>query len=89
MSETPVERRLHAQQASLAYWSQVEDRTAATQPLRDGLTRKWEQEIDPNGKLPPQELAHRVEMRRRAHMAEMTRKSIKARRERAQAKAVG
>jgi hypothetical protein len=83
MSESPVERSLHAQQASLTYWSQVDDRAAATQTARDGLTRKWEREIDPDGKLPPPELAKRVEMRRKAHMAEMTRNSLKARRERA------
>jgi hypothetical protein len=86
MAESSTERSLHAQHASLIHWSQVENRTAATRAMREGLTRKWEREIDPDGKLPPAELAKRVEMRRKAHMAEMTRRSIKARRERAAAK---
>lgn len=85
MSESQTERFLHAQQASLTYWSQVEDRAARMQPLRDGFTRKLEQEIDPDGQLAPDELARRVEMRRKAHMAAMTRKSIAARRKRAEA----
>jgi hypothetical protein len=83
MPETPTERALHAQQASLLRWSKVEDRAAAMRPQREGLERKWTREIDPNGQLSPQELARRLEMRRKAHMAEMTRKSVKSRRERA------
>jgi len=86
MAESATERSLHAQAASLLHWSQVEDRTEATQAWRDGFTRKLEREIDPDGLLAPQELAKRVEMKRRAHMANMTRLAAKARRERAEAK---
>lgn len=81
MSESATERRLHAQQASLTYWAAVPDRPAAMKPLRDGFTRKLEREIDPDGRLSPQELATRVEMARAAHMARMTRLAAKARRE--------
>jgi hypothetical protein len=86
MSESPLERSLHAQQASLTNWSRVEDRAAAMQPLRDGFTRKLEREIDPEGRLSSRELERRVEMARKAHMAKMTRLAVKARRERAAAK---
>lgn len=86
MTESAIERSLHAQQASLEHWSRVEDRTDATQAWRDAFTRKLELQIDPDGKLPPQELAVRVEMAKKAHMVKMTRRSIQARRARAEAK---
>ena len=83
MSESPLERFLHAQQASLTHWARVEDRAAAMQPLRDGFTQKLQREIDPEGRLSSQELERRVEMARKAHMAKMTRLAVKARREKA------
>lgn len=86
MTESRIERFLHAQQASLTHWSQVEDRAAAMQPLRDGFRRKLEREIDPDGRLAPQELERRVDMAQKAHMARMTRLAVKARRERAEAR---
>ena len=87
--ESAIERSLHAQQASLTYWSQVPDRAAAMRPLREGFTRKLEREVDPDGRLSPQELERRVEMARKAHMARMTRLAVKASRERAQKRAGG
>lgn len=83
MSESATERSLHAQAASLTHWSKVPDRTAATQAMRDGFTRRLELQVDPAGLLPPQELARRVEMARKAHLANMSRLAAKARREKA------
>lgn len=79
---TPTERRLQAQAASLTYWSQVRDRSAAMKPLRDGFLRKLEQQVDPDGTLDPVERAKRVEMARRAHLANASRLAAKAARER-------
>lgn len=86
-SMTPAERALRASTASLTHWSQVEDRCAATAPLRDGFRRKLEQQVDPDGVLPPDERAKRVEMARRAHLANASRLAAKARREKREAKA--
>lgn len=83
MTESAAERSLHAQAASLTYWSRVPNRTAATQPLRDGFVRKLELQVDPDGVLEPQERARRVEMARRAHLANASRLAAKARREKA------
>lgn len=83
MSESPAERRLHAQAASLTHWSQVPDRTAATQAMRDGFTQRLERQVDPDGALSIQERARRVEMARKAHLSNMSRLAAKARRERA------
>jgi hypothetical protein len=85
MPESAAERSLHAQAASLSYWSKVRDRSAAMAPLRDGFARKLAAEIDPDGVLEPHELARRVDMARRAHLANASRISAKRRRERAEA----
>ena len=82
MTASPAERRLQAQAASLTYWSQVRDRSAAMKPLRDGFIRKLEQQVDPDGVLDPQERARRVDMGRRAHLANASRIAAKAARER-------
>lgn len=84
--ESPAERALHAQHASLTHWSRVDNRFAATQHLRDGYRRKLEREIDPNGELAPEELARRVEYARRAQLADMSRKAAKAAREKREAR---
>lgn len=87
MSESAAERRLRAQAAALTRWAREPDRAESTQGWRDGFTRKLEREIDPDGLLPPPELAVRVEAARRAHLVNAARLSVKARRERAEAKA--
>lgn len=78
-----AEVRLHASRMSNVRWSKVEDRTAATKPGRDGLLRKFEREVDPDGTMDPGERAKRVENARKAFYAEMSRRSIAARRAKA------
>ena len=40
----------------------------ATRAMRDGFYAKFEREVDPEGKLTPQERAKRAEHARKAHM---------------------
>lgn len=87
MSESPLERSLHAQHAALTGWAMEPNRTARTQKWRDGFTRKLEDRIDPERQLPPDELALRVEMARRAHLAKARGAAVKAAREKREAKA--
>lgn len=87
MSETPTERHLHAQAAALAGWSMEPNRTARTQAWRDGFTRKLEDQIDPERRLDPAELARRVEMARLAHLAKARNAASRKARERREAKA--
>jgi hypothetical protein len=61
-------------------WAMTEDRTAATQPGRDGLLRKFESQVDPDGRLDPVERAKRVESARRAYYQRLALKSAQARR---------
>lgn len=61
-------------------WAMTEDRTAATQPARDALMRKFEDQVDPGRVLAPQERARRAESAKRAHFQRMALKSAQARR---------
>ncbi len=61
-------------------WAQTEDRSAATQPARDALMRKFEDEVDPDRKLPADERAKRAESARRAYYQRLSLKAAAARR---------
>ena len=68
-------RVLVAQIAAAERWGRTKDRTAATQPARDGLRAKFAREIDPDGSLAisdPAELDRRVDHLQRAHMLRMS-----------------
>lgn len=61
-------------------WANESDRSAATQPARDGLARKFEDQVDPDRVLSPAERAMRAESARRAHFQRLALKSAQARR---------
>jgi hypothetical protein len=63
-------------------WSQTEDRTAATEPARRGLLKKFEREVDPNNELTGAERAKRAEHARKAYYARIALKSAQARKRR-------
>jgi hypothetical protein len=84
VSESPAERRLHAQVAAHVQWANEPNRTARTAAARDGMWARFERQVDPDGVLPPDERARRAQSAYRAHMANMARLSAKARRERAE-----
>jgi hypothetical protein len=58
----------------------TEDRSMATRQAREGFYAKFEREVDPGGKLTPQERVKRVEWAMKAHMQRMALKSAKAHR---------
>lgn len=60
-------------------WAQTENRTAATQPARDGLMRKFEDQVDPERKLPAEERERRATSARKAHFQRLALKSAQAR----------
>jgi len=62
---------------------------AMTQKARDAFNNKFEQEVDPEGVLPPAERAKRAEHARIAHMQQLAYKAVKARRAKAAAKQGG
>lgn len=83
---TPAERRLHASMASNVRWSRVDDRTAATEPMRRAFLERFERDVDPDGVLSPAERARRADNARSAHYAALALKSAQARRRKAAAR---
>lgn len=79
MPLTPEQRRLRASVAAHVQWASEPDRSARTKAARDGLLAKYEREVDPDGKLPPEERRRRAEHLRKAHMARMALASSRAR----------
>lgn len=75
-----TDRALAARIAAHTRWAMEPDRKQATSPARKGLDAKWAREVDPDGLLPPDELARRVDSLRRAHMTRMALASARARR---------
>jgi hypothetical protein len=84
MNATPSERRLQCIAAVHTRWAFEGDRTAATAPARDAFMRKFEDQVDPDHKLTPQERSTRADSLRKAHFASLARKSAVARRRRNQ-----
>jgi hypothetical protein len=78
-------RSMVARLGAESKWMRCEDRTKATEPARQALQRKFEREVDPDGELPPDELAIRAEHARKAYYARLALKSAKARRGRKKA----
>lgn len=87
MPLSPTERTIRASIAAHTSWSKTPDRTARTEPARQGMQARFEREIDPDGTLPPAERARRAESARKAYFLGLSLKSARARREAAEARA--
>lgn len=61
-------------------WAKEPDRSAATQAARDGMARKFDDQVDPGRVLAPEERARRADSARKAHYQRMARRSAQARR---------
>jgi hypothetical protein len=85
MAALQAERRLAAQIAAHESWASTPDRSARTAPARDALMRKFEDQVDPDRTLAPDERARRGEHARKAYFQRLALKSAKARRLRADA----
>lgn len=78
----PAQRSLIASIAANTRWASVnspEARSAATAAARAGRRRAWERRADPDGVLPPAELAAAVERLKTAHFRLMALRSAQAR----------
>lgn len=83
MTLTHQERVLRARLAAHTRWALERDPTAATAPARAGFHDRFVREVDPDGVLPPDELARRVEHARKAYFTRLALKSAQARRRKA------
>ncbi len=75
---------LAAKIAAHASWKNTEDRTARTAKARAAALAKFENEVDPDGVLPPEERRRRAEHARREHLARISLRSAKVRKMRAE-----
>lgn len=60
-------------------WAKCEDRTAATAPAREAAEKRFERQVDPEGRLDPAERARRAENARKAYFKALAAKSSIAR----------
>jgi len=63
-------------------WARTVNRTARTQPARDGFTKKLARQVDPDGVMDPVTLAKAVKNARQAHYLAMAEKSVRVRKAR-------
>lgn len=61
-------------------WAREPDRSAATAPARQAFLDRFEREVDPEGKLNPQERAKRAASAKRAYFRRLAVKSAQSRR---------
>jgi hypothetical protein len=84
MSERPTrseaERRQIAKIGGLTSWANTTDRTMRTQPGRDAFLARFEDQVDPQRRLSPQERARRAEAAKKAYFARLALKSAQKRR---------
>lgn len=74
-AKDPARASENAKLAALDRWSKVRNRTAATQPARDGLRAKF----DPGPDVPEPQRSKMIEAGFNAHMIRMRRASAEAR----------
>lgn len=79
---TPELRTLRSQIAAHDSWARTSDRSARTANARKAMLDKFEQQVDPEGNLPPVERAKRAEHARKAYFKRLALKSAQARRRR-------
>ena len=62
-------------------WSRTNDRSARTRAAREKFLQRFEREVDPDGKLPPDERRRRAEHAKRAYMLRLAKRAVGARSE--------
>jgi hypothetical protein len=74
-SAKDINRRIAAEIS----WSRTDDRSARTRPAREAFLKRFEREVDPDVKLPPDERRRRAEHAKRAYMLRLAKRAVKAR----------
>jgi len=60
-------------------WSRTHDRAARTRPALEKFLQRFEKEVDPDGKLPPDERRRLAEHAKRAYMLRLAKRAVAAR----------
>lgn len=74
-----TKKNINARIAAEVSWARTEDRSARTRPAREAFLKRFEREVDPDGKLPPDERARRANHALRAHMLRLRKRVTKSR----------
>jgi hypothetical protein len=77
-----VSKDINARIAAEISWAHTADRSARTRPAREAFLRRFENQVDPGGTLPPEERRQRAEHAKRAYMLQLTKRGIAARKAR-------
>jgi hypothetical protein len=70
-----INRRIAAEVS----WSRTDDRSARTRPAREKFLKRFEREVDPDGKLSPEERRRRADHAMRAYMLRLAKRAVRAR----------
>ena len=87
-ASSPAERSLRARLAAYAMHAQHDSRQTST-PGRVAFRARFEREVDPNGRLDPEERRRRAEHARSAYFARLALASVAARRAKRASRAGG
>ena len=72
-------KNINSRIAAEISWAHTADRSARTRPAREAFLKRFEKEVDPDGKLPPEERLQRAEHAKRAYMLQLAKRSLSAR----------
>jgi hypothetical protein len=72
-------KNINARIAAEISWSRTDDRSARTRPGREAFLKRFEKEVDPDGRLEPAERQLRADHALRAYMLQLTKRRISAR----------
>lgn len=70
-----TKKNINAKIAAEMSWARTQDRSARTRPAREAFLKRFEREVDPDGKLPPDERARRAKHALRAHMLRLRKRA--------------
>jgi hypothetical protein len=73
-----VAKNINARIAAETSWALTQDRSARTRPAREAFLRRFEREVDPDGKLAPDERARRANHALRAYMLRLRKRATEA-----------
>ena len=73
-------KNINARIAAEISWARTSDRSARTRPAREAFLKRFDREVDPDGKLPPEERRRRAEHALRAHMLRLRKRTLTVRR---------
>jgi hypothetical protein len=74
-----AKKNINARIAAEISWARTQDRSARTRPAREAFLRRFEDEVDPDRKLSPDERTRRANYALRAYMLRL-RKRVTTRR---------